>query len=165
MNWLDVFILLPVLYGLIRGFMRGFVSEVIAFAVVIFGALGARLIAPPVSGAIRSAFNWDEGTCDVIAYVVVFIVVAVILSLLAKQANRFVHAIHMAWLNSVLGGVFGALKACLLVLIVVFVFERTNEEYHYLDNAPIIQKSTLYPKASEATHVLFSFSREQLGEL
>ena len=52
MNWLDVLIVLPVLVGLVRGLMRGFISEIIAFVVVILGVLGARIIAPPFSAFI-----------------------------------------------------------------------------------------------------------------
>ena len=48
-NWLDVLILLPLLVGLVRGIMRGFISEIIAFVVVIFGVLGARMVAPSFS--------------------------------------------------------------------------------------------------------------------
>ena len=164
MNWLDVLIILPVLYGLIRGLMRGFVSEIIAFVVVIFGALGARLIAPPLSKVIQSGFKWPEGTCDVIAYVVIFLGIAILLSLLAKQITRLINAIHLGWANKVLGAAFGALKATLLVLIVIFVFERTNDEYHYLDNSTVLQESALYPDFAEVTHDLFSFSGEQHRE-
>lgn len=164
MNWLDVLIILPVLYGLIRGLMRGFVSEVIALAVVIFGALGARFIAPPLSKVIQSGFKWPEGTCDVIAYVVVFLVIAILLSMMAKQITRLINAIHLGWANKVLGGAFGACKAGLIILIVVFVLERTNDEYHYMDNAPVLEESVLYPEIAEVTYDLFSFSGEQHRE-
>lgn len=164
MNWLDGLILLPVLIGLILGLKRGFVSEVIALVVVIFGALGARLLAPTVSRAILSAFAWPEGTCDVIAYVVVFLAIAVVLSLIARGLNRFLRAIHLAWLNKLVGGAFGAIKSCVIILIAVFVLERTNDEYHYLDDAPIIQQSVLYPKIAKATHELLSFSGQQSGQ-
>lgn len=164
MNGIDVLILLPVLICLIRGLMRGFVSEVIALAVVVFGALGARLVAPPFSGAIQDAFAWPAGTCDVIAYVLIFLTVAMILSLLARNMTRFLNAIHLGWANKLLGGVFGAGKACMIILIVVFIMERTNDEYHYLDDAPILKESVLYPKVVKATHDLLSFSGEQSGQ-
>lgn len=164
MNWLDALILLPILIGLIRGLMHGFVSEVIALVVVIFGALGARFIAPPFSGALQSAFHWPAGTCDVIAYILIFIALAVIFTLIGRQLNRFLRAIHLAWLNSLVGGAFGALKAFLIVVIVVFIFERTNDEYHYLDEAPIIKESALYPGFQKAAHDLFTFSGKQSGQ-
>ena len=161
MNWLDVLIVLSVLLSLIRGLMRGFVSEVIALVVVIFGALGARLIAPPLSDAIQDAFAWPTGTCDVIAYVLIFLAIATLLSVFARNMNRFLNAIHLGWANKLLGGAFAVCKAGLIILIAVFILERTNDEYHYLDNAPILKESVLYPKLVKATHDLLSFSGEQ----
>jgi len=164
MNWLDVLIVLSVLLCLIRGLMRGFVSEVIALVVVVFGALGARYMAPPFSGAIQEAFAWPAGTCDVIAYVLIFLIIAIILSVIARGTTRFLNAIHLGWANTLLGGAFAVCKAGLIILIAVFILERTNDEYHYLDDAPILKESTLYPKLVQATHDLLSFSREQHGQ-
>lgn len=164
MNWLDVLIVLPVLVGLVRGLMRGFVSEIIAFVVVILGALVARLVAPGVSQWLACQFAWPQGTCDVVAYVVVFLAVAVVLSLLAKALNKLLKAIHLGWANTLLGGVFGMCKYGLIVLIAVFIMSRTNDAYHYLDEAEVVQTSVLYPKVVKATHVLLSVSRQQSGQ-
>ena len=84
MNWLDVLIVLPVLVGLVRGLMRGFISEIIAFVVVILGVLGARLIAPPFSAGLLSLFDWPEPVCDVVAYTLVFLFIAIGLAIAAK---------------------------------------------------------------------------------
>ena len=164
MNWFDILIVLPVLVGLVRGLMRGFVSEIIAFAVVIFGAIGARIFAPQFSKWLIEQFAWPNGTCEVVAYVVVFLAVSVILSLLARVVNKLLKAIHLGWANAILGGTFGMCKYGLLVLIVVFILSRTNDEYHYLDDASVVQQSVLYPKVVNATHVLLSVSRKQSGQ-
>lgn len=164
MNWLDAIIILPFLVGLVRGLMRGFVSEIIAFAVVILGALGARLFAPVVSGTILTLFAWPQGVCDVVAYTIIFLVIAILLSMLAKGLNRFLNAIHLGWINRILGGAFGLCKYGLMVLIVIFIVKRTNDEYHYMDDAPVVKTSVLYPKMVEATNVLLSFTRSELGQ-
>ena len=164
MNWLDALIILAILACLIRGLFRGFVSEVIALAVVIFGALAARLAAPSFSHLLLNTTKWPEGTCDVIAYVLIFLAVAVLLTLLGRYINRFIRAIHLAWLNSLLGGVLGACKALLYILIICFAFERTNDAYHYMDNASFTEQSALYPTIQKVTYDLLSFSRSELGE-
>ena len=93
MNWLDVLIVLPVLVGLVRGLMRGFITEIIAFVVVILGVL----------------------------------------------------------------------KYGLIVLVVVFVMDRTNDTFHYLDDAEVVQTSFFYPKFVKITDAILSFSRSELG--
>ena len=164
MNWLDVIILLPFLVGLVRGLMRGLISEIIAFAVVILGALGARLAAPVVSGGLLTLFAWPQGVCDVVAYTLIFLAIAVALSLLAKLLTRFLRAIHLGWTNRLLGGAFGILKYGLFVLIAVFIVDRTNAEFHYLDESPVVKRSVLYPKMVHAANAVLSFTRKQCGQ-
>ena len=152
MNWLDVLILLPLLVGLVRGLMRGLISEIIAFVVVIFGVLGSRLAAPPCSAWLLSQFAWPQGVCDVVAYVLLFLAIAIILSILARLLTKFLRAIHLGWANRLLGGLFGLLKYGILVFIVIFVMDKTNEAFHWLDDAPVVQTSVLYPHAVQITH-------------
>ena len=107
MNWLDVLIVLPLLFGLVRGLMRGLVSEVIAIAVVVLGALGSRMWATQFSAWLLRQFAWPTEVCDVVAYILLFLAIAIVLSILAKLLHKFLRAIHLGWANRLLGGVFG----------------------------------------------------------
>jgi len=161
MNWLDVILLLPLLLGLVRGLMRGFISEIIAIVVVILGVIGARFGAPPFSAWLFKMFAWPQGVCDVVAYTLLFLAVAIILSILAKLLSRLMKAIHLGWANRLFGGIFGICKYGLLVLIAVFIMDKTNEAFHWLDESPIVKSSVVYPQMVKATHVLLSFSGKQ----
>jgi len=163
MNWLDVLIVLPILVGLVRGLMRGFISEIIAFVVVILGVLGARLIAPPFSAGLLALFDWPEPVCDVVAYTLVFLLIAIGLAIAAKLLNKFLKAIHLGWANRTAGALVGMLKYGLIVLVVVFVMDRTNDSFHYLDDAEVVQTSFFYPKFVKITDAILSFSRSELG--
>ena len=156
MNWLDILLVLPFLVGLVRGIMRGFVSEIIAFVVVILGVLGAKLWAPPCSKWMLAQFAWPQEVCDIVAYTLLFLAIAVILSILAKLINRFLRAIHLGWANRLAGGLFGTCKYGILVLIAVFVMSKTNESFHWLDNAPVVQTSVVYPHLVKITDSLLT---------
>ncbi len=160
MNWLDVILLLPLLVGLVRGLMRGLISEVIAIAVVILGVVGARFAAPPFSEWLLHQFAWPQGVCDVVAYTLIFLAIAILLSILAKGLTRFMRAIHLGWANRLAGGLFGICKYGVLVLIAVFIMDKTNESFHYLDDAPVVKTSVVYPQMVKATHALLSISRK-----
>ena len=154
MNWLDVLILLPLLVGLVRGLMRGFISEIIAIVVVILGVLGSRIAAPSVSKCFLQWFAWPEGVCDVAAYVLIFLVIAIILSIIARLLTRLLKAIHLGWANRLFGGLFGILKYGILVLIAVFIMDKTDETFHWQQDEPVVQSSVLYPYAVKITHYI-----------
>ncbi len=154
MNWLDILLLLPLLVGLVRGLMRGLVSEIIAIAVVIFGVLGSRCWAPPFSAWLLRQWAWPQGVCDVVAYVLLFLAIAVMLSIFARGLTKFMRAIHLGWANRLAGGLFGMAKYGILVLVVVFVMDKTNESFHWLDQSPVVKTSVVYPQMLKATHYI-----------
>ena len=164
MNWLDILILLPLLLGLVNGYKQGFVSEVVTFAVVIFGALCARIVAPPVATVLASLFAWPEGVCDVIAYCLVFILVAVVLTMVANMLTHLLNAIHLGWANRLVGAAFGMVKVYLILLIAVFVLERTNDEFHYLDHSKMLDESVLYQDFVNGANDLLYFSGSEPGQ-
>lgn len=147
MNWLDVLILLPLLIGLVRGLMRGLISEIIAFVVVILGVLGSRFAAPSVSKCLLLWFQWPEGVCDIVAYALIFLAIAILLSIAAKLLTRLLRAIHLGWANRLFGGLFGVLKYGIIVLFAVFVMDKTDEAFHWQENEPVVKTSILYPHA------------------
>ena len=157
-NWLDVLLVLPLVVGLVRGLMRGFISEIIAIVVVILGVLGARYGAPTFSAWLLPQFAWPKEVCDIVAYTLLFLGVAIVLSILARLVNKLIRAIHLNWINRLLGAVFGVSKYALIVLFAVFVMDKTNESFHWLDNSPIVQSSVVYPQMVKATHAILSFS-------
>lgn len=161
MNYLDVVLILPLLVGLVRGLMRGFISEIIAIVVVILGVLGAKVGASSWSAWLLNQFAWPQGVCDAVAYTVIFLVIAILLSILARLLNRLMKAIHLGWVNRIAGGVFGLAKYGLIVLVAVFVLNKTNEAFHYLDDAPVVQTSVVYPQLVKATDALLSLSGQQ----
>ena len=141
--------------------MRGLISEIIAIVVVILGVLGAKLWAPPFSKWLLTQFAWPQGVCDVVAYTLLFLGIAIVLSILARLLTKFMRAIHLGWANRLLGGLFGMAKYGLLVLVAVFVMDKTNEAFHWLDEAPVVKSSVVYPPMVKATHALLSFSRSE----
>lgn len=163
MNWLDILLLLPLLVGLVRGIMRGLVSEVIAIAVIILGALGSKLWAPPFSKWLLAQFAWPQQVCDVVAYVLLFLGIAIVLSIAAHWMTKILSAIHLGWLNRLGGALFGVAKYGLIVLIVVFVMDRTNQAYHWLDESPVVKTSIVYPHMVKATrHIAKSDWRDTI---
>ena len=156
MNWLDVLLVLPLLFGLIRGLMRGFLSEIIAIVVVVLGVVGARYLSPAFTSWLLAQFAWPQGVCELVAYMLIFLGIAIVLSILAQLLNRFIRAIHLGWVNRLLGGLFGLAKYGIIVLVAVFIMDKTNESFHWLDESPVVQSSVVYPYYVQATHAILS---------
>lgn len=150
-NWLDILLLLPLAVGLVKGLMHGFVSEIIAIAVVVLGVLGARMAAPATSAWMLQQFAWPLEICNVVAYVLLFLAIAIVLSFIAKILTKLLNSIHLGWANRLAGGVVGIVKYGLIVLVVVFAMDRVNKRTHWLDKSEIVKTSVVYPYAVQVT--------------
>lgn len=135
--------------------MRGLISEIIAIVVVILGVLGSRMWAQPFSAWLLKQFAWPNQVCDVVAYVLLFLGIAIVLSIAAYWINKLIRAIHLGWANRLLGGVIGFAKYALLVLIAVFIMDKTNEAFHWLDESPVVKTSIVYPQMVKACAIIY----------
>ena len=147
MNWLDVLLLLPLLVGLVRGLLRGLISEVIAIAAIILGIVGANVLGKPFTAWLLTQFGWPQAVCSVVSYVLLFLAITIVLAIVAHGLTRLMKAIHLGWVNRILGGLFGMCKYGIVVLLVIFIMDKTNESFHWLDKAQVVKSSVIYPYA------------------
>lgn len=140
-NWLDIIILLPLLIGFVRGLMRGLVSEFIAILAVILGCLGAKLWGAAISAWMLRQFTWPEAVCDVVSYALLFLAITVALNFTGRLLSRILKAIHLGWANRLLGGVFGAAKYAVIVLTVVFLADKLDQQFAFIQ--PELKNSSI----------------------
>lgn len=143
MTWLDIAILVPLLIGLVLGFVRGVVTELFTILSIVGGFFGARAWAGPFSAWIQHQVNWNASICDVIAYALLFLAIATVLSIIGKLISKLLKAIKLGFVNRLLGGLFGSAKWVLIVFVVVFCVDRIDQSFHIL-NAQLKSQSHVY---------------------
>lgn len=154
-NWLDILILLPLLIGFVRGLMRGLVSEFIAILAVILGCLGAKLWGAAFSAWLLRMFTWPEAVCDVVSYALLFLAITVALNYAGRLLSRILKAIHLGWVNRLLGGVFGTAKYAVIVLAVVFLVDTLDRQFAFMQ--PDLKASSVtYDPAVRSAHQLLN---------
>lgn len=163
MNWLDAIILLPLLIGLVRGLMRGLVTEFIAILAVILGCVGAKIFGTQFAAWIMQQFTWPETVCNVVAYVLLFLGIAIVLNLFGRLFTRLLKAIHLGFVNRLLGGVFGALKWSIIVLSLVYITDQLDEQFHFIKE-DIKKSSITYNPSVQSAHACLSFIRSESGK-
>lgn len=163
MNWLDAIILLPLLVGLVRGLMRGLVTEFIAILAVILGCVGAKIWGGQFSTWIMQQFTWPQTICDVVAYVLLFLGIAIVLNLFGRLFTHLLKAIHLGFINRLLGGIFGALKWSIIVLTLVFVTDKLDQQFHFM-KSELKQDSVTYQPAVQSANACLSFIRSESGK-
>lgn len=144
--WLDVIILLPLLFGLIRGLMRGLVTELNAVLAVLLGVLGSRLCGADFATWIVTKTSWPQAVANVIAYVLLFLSIAIVLTLLGKVFQKLLKKINLGWVNRLLGGICGTIKWSVIVLVLIWITGQLDTNFKLMPT-DLKQQSRLYQPA------------------
>lgn len=143
MNVLDIVLLAPVCVGLVFGLFKGLVRELLSLAAVVLSVWGARCFEPRVSPWLAEVFDMQPGVAQAVAWLLLFVAIALLLLVLARLIDGFFKAIALGGLNKLLGGVFGALKWALVVSVLLNVFDTFDRRFAWLD-ADLKRDSLLY---------------------
>ena len=141
MNVLDIVLIAPVCLGLVFGLFKGLIKELMSLAAIVLGIVGARWFEPQVSPWLREAFNLQAGVAQAVAYLLLFVAIALVLLMVARLLDKFFAAIALGGLNKLLGGVFGGLKWALVVSVLLNVFDTFDRRFAWVE--PQVKRDSL----------------------
>ncbi len=120
LGWVDIALLAVFGLSVLVGLWRGFVFEIVSLlgwlvAFIIANAAGPLLADYlPMGDAGSSARLWT-------AYVLVFVVLLVTCTLLARMLRALVAATPLSFVDHLLGGVFGMVRGALVLVVVALL--------------------------------------------
>jgi len=155
MNTFDIIIAALLLFGFIRGLMKGLFVELASLISLIAGVYGAIRFSYFVGDFLKNSVDWDEQYVSIIAFAITFITIVIVISLLGKLFTKMADFAALGALNKILGGVFGILKIGLILSIILLIFDKLNK------TIPFVSKKTtedaiLYEPVKELAPLLFS---------
>ena len=137
MNVFDIVIAALLIFGFVRGVMKGLFVEVASLAALIGGVYGAIHFSYFIGDFLKEAVSWDQEYVSLAAFAGTFITIIVTIALLGKMLTKLADFAALGVINKILGGVFGAIKIGLILSVVFIFFGKIN------DSIPFIEKKTL----------------------
>lgn len=165
MNFLDIFFIIPLVWGFWRGFIKGLVVEaatLISFGLAVYGAVK---LSDSLAGYLKESQGWTTEYLPVIAFAAIFLLVLIIVYFITKLVERAVEAAALGVVNKLAGAAFGMLKFALVMSLILFVIEAVEKNISVI---PPDKKegSLLYkPIAAVAPTVIPGLKDSRLGEM
>ena len=123
---LDIIVLLFVGGGLVLGYLRGFVTEVLILLAWVAVIVALKFLHAPFTGLLEQAVG-TYGGASVLAFALIFLVVFLSVRIAARQIGGATRGSLIGPFDRVLGAGFGALKgligATLLYLLANLVYD------------------------------------------
>jgi len=115
MTWLDYAVLGVLVISIAWGIWRGFAREAVSLSGWVLAFVVAKLISEPLGEKLPESFGQPELRV-LIAFVVVFILMLAITTLLGLALWKMLKAAGLGGLDRTLGGVFGFARGLLIML-------------------------------------------------
>lgn len=154
MNYLDIIIALPLLYGAWKGFQRGLVFEIAMIIGLILGFYIAFKFLHFFEQIVSKYISGSGNFLPYLTFFLVFILVIVLMILLAKLLEGILKITALNTFNKIAGAVFGIIKFA-LVLSFLLALLRPVDLRMGLINQQTKSESFLYSRVLNISHYLF----------
>jgi membrane protein required for colicin V production len=154
MNWLDIVLIIPIAWGLYKGFSKGLVVEAGTIIALIGGIYCAINFSSYVSDYLKDHFGWTSHYLHIASLVLTFLLVVILVFILARLITAGIDATALTPANKLLGAVFGGLKFAFIFSLILF-FMAGFEARTTIIPLSVKQNSFLYhPVASIAPNII-----------
>ena len=135
-NWIDVIIIILLVWAVIKGFRKGFIIELASLVALILGIFGAIKFADFTAGFLTVNVDLPEDYTPLIAFALTFILIVIGVHFLARLIQTLVKMVALNFINRIAGAIFSGLKSALILAFVLFFIESIDQ------NTQIIPKET-----------------------
>jgi len=112
---LDICLLLPILWGMFKGFRRGLIIELCTLMALVLGVYGAASFGKMGSDYLREAFNTDPRVSAVLGFALLFVAIVILVFAFGKVLEGVIKLVALGLINKLFGLLFGGLKFALIV--------------------------------------------------
>ena len=170
MNFLDILLLIPLLYGLYTGFTKGLIQQLTGLIGIILALLFSLKLSKHVIEFLLAHQIVNESWTAVVGFSITFLGIIIMVKLVGMLVKKTIKTIGLGFVEKILGGIFGTLKAFLIALVLLFFFVKINSFMQVVPES-MFQESALYPyyelgfdylyefwnpKTTESTNITFS---------
>ena len=129
MNFIDITLCIPLVWGLYKGFTKGLIIEAATFVAFGFGVWGGIKFSDLLAQKLTVWFNWQSPYLPLISFILTFLAIIIVVYFFAKLVQRMVEGMALGVINKIFGAVFGALKFAMILSVVIFVLDAIEKSY------------------------------------
>lgn len=154
MSIIDIVLGALLLFGLIRGGIKGLFVEIASLLALVLGVYGAIHFSSFAADFLQSKVDWNEKTLNIIAFAITFVIIVLTISLAGKALTKLADFAALGVLNKLLGGVFGALKIGLILSVLLMVLNKLNKTLPFIETQDL-EESILYEPVKSLAPMVF----------
>ena len=154
MSFLDITLLIPLLWGLYKGFSNGIIKELTSLAALFLGIYGATSVLEKAKNILSKNIFLEEPILSIAAFSTSFFLIILIIRATGSIVDRLIKIASLNIINRVAGAFFGIIKITLITSTLLIFINKADE---YLKVIPKQEKkeSILYQPLSQIAKTIF----------
>ena len=147
MSYLDIILIIPLLWGTYKGFTKGFIIQISTLAALMLGIYGGIKFSESVSTYLQGYIEVNYRVLMLISFALIFLLIVIAIHFLAKLLEKFISLIALGFFNKLFGAIFGLLKTAFILSVVLVIINFTDKTLKFI---PLEEKnkSVLYDPVS-----------------
>jgi membrane protein required for colicin V production len=155
MNWLDIVIVILLIYAVWEGWRQGVITQILGLAALALGIYFAWK-----SGhSIGSWLGMEGATASVAGVVIVLVVVIVAVVLIGRLTRGLFRIVGLGAFDSLLGVLFSGIKMFCIVGLVMMLFEFADPTGKFISD-DVKSSSVMYGAVEAVNGVVFPFVKD-----
>ena len=159
MNYVDIILIIPILWGLYKGFTKGLIIEAASIIALGLAIWGGVKFSDFLTGYIHEHFSWNTKYLPVVSFAIIFLGILIGVYAIAKLLERVVKAVALGFVNKLAGGIFGMLKFGLILSVIIFVLNAIEKNVELVPSE-VKQNSLLYEPVGKIAPIIIPGLRE-----
>ncbi len=146
MIYIDLIVIVVLLYAFLKGFSNGLVNELASFLGLLIGAIISYSFSDDLSKIIDDYVEIDGQILNILSFILLFILTSLLFTIAGKYMTKLIKYISLGTINRLLGGIFSSLKFLIIIVSISMVINYFSELLA-IEIIPSEQKnkSTVYP--------------------
>lgn len=143
MNFVDILILVPLIYAGWKGFQHGIIIEVFTLLALLVGIYAGIHFSDFTAKWLKETFGWESEYLPVVAFTLTFLAIGAMVYFAGKMIEQVARVTNLTPVNKFFGIIFAVLKMTYFVSVFLVVLESYDEKGDFLPPS-MKSKSLLY---------------------
>ena len=127
MIYIDLIVIVVLLYAFLKGFSNGLVNELASFLGLLIGAIISYSFSDDLSKIIDDYVEIDGQILNILSFILLFILTSFLFTIIGKSITKLIKYISLGTVNRLLGGLFRSLKFIIILVSISMVINYFSE--------------------------------------
>jgi len=152
----DVILVILLVIGAVRGFMKGFIAQLFSLAALLLGIWGAIRFSDFTATLLMEQFNFNNQYLPLISFAITFAAIVIAVHFLGKLIEGLFDLTVLGVVNKISGLVFGFIKTAFILSVIIVLVEKINVRMNFYSREAT-ESSIVYTPVSKLAPAVFPY--------